>query len=82
MEPWVLDRIRAAKAENAISLDLDNAGLREIPEQLVALIGLTSLNLSDNRIGAEGARALSTLTNLTSLNLSDNSIGDEGAHAL
>ena len=46
---------------------------------------LTSLNLSKNRIGAEGAKALAAsehLRNLTSLNLSNNRIGAEGATAL
>jgi internalin A len=35
-----------------------------------------------NKIGLEGARALSGLAKLTSLNLSDNGIGSEGAQAL
>ncbi len=47
-----------------------------------SLTNLTSLNLSFNQIGDEGARALSLLTNLTSLDLQYNQIGDEGARAL
>ena len=47
---------------------------------------LTSLNLVNNGIGAEGAKALATAletnTSLTSLNLLNNRIGDEGANAL
>ena len=46
----------------------------------------TSLNLFNNRIGAEGARALAealkTNKALTSLDLRRNSIGAEGARAL
>ena len=47
---------------------------------------LTSLNLGDNRIGDDGAKALATAlknnTSLTSLNLLGNRIGDDGAKAL
>ena len=49
---------------------------------MAALTDLTSLNLSGNGIGAEGAHALVALTKLASLNLADNGIGAEGAHAL
>ena len=47
--------------------------------------GLQKLDLSENRIGAEGARALAASENLRGLkelDLSDNDIGDEGARAL
>jgi internalin A len=48
-----------------------------------ALTSLTSLNLSSNSIGEEGAKAIAqSLTSLTSLDLSNNSIGDEGAKAI
>ena len=50
--------------------------------RLTVLTGLTSLGLSDNQIGADGAHALVALTGLTSLDLSDNQIGDDGARAL
>ena len=49
---------------------------------------LTSLNLHDNDIGDEGAKALATAMKenenikLTSLNLRANNIGDEGARAI
>ena len=47
---------------------------------------LTSLDLSENSIGDEGASSLSEAlrvnTSLTSLDLSENSIGDEGASSL
>ncbi len=49
---------------------------------LAALTGLTSLNLWNNNISAEGARALAALTDLTILDLGHNSIGAEGARAL
>ena len=82
MQPWVLDRIRAAKAEGATHLDLSRAGLTEIPKELIELTNLTSLNLDCNEIGDEEARALSMLTNLTSLSLDSNSLGAEGARAI
>jgi len=63
-------------------LDLAHNGLRGLPAELAALTGLTSLDLGDNAIGDEGARALAALTGLTSLNLAYNRIGDEGARAL
>jgi hypothetical protein len=43
---------------------------------------LTSLDLSENNIGDEGAMALAQNTTLTSLNLERNNIGDEGKRAL
>jgi internalin A len=43
---------------------------------------LTSLDLSYNDLGAEGAQALKGHAALTSLNLSYNDLGDEGAQAL
>ncbi len=51
--------------------------------ELRIIHGLTSLNLSINSIGNDGARAIAEhLTGLTSLNLSSNSIGDDGARAI
>ena len=47
-----------------------------------AFVNLTSLDLSGNRIAADGAQALADLVSLTSLNLSGNKIGPEGAQAL
>jgi lysophospholipase L1-like esterase len=49
------------------------------------LAGLETLNLSNNRIGDEGARALANsehLAGLRTLNLGGNDIGDEGARTL
>ena len=54
----------------------------DLPQKLSTLTSLTSLNLTLNEIGDEGARAIATLSNLTSLSLWDNDIGAEGARAL
>ena len=43
---------------------------------------MTYLNLFDNRIGDDGAKALSLNTTLTSLSIGYNHIGAEGAKAL
>jgi internalin A len=63
---------------------LDSAynDLNCLPTSIAKLVALTSLDLSGNRIGAEGAQALKGLAALTSLDLSGNRIGDEGAQAL
>jgi len=53
-----------------------------LAERLAELTQLTSLNLEDNQIGAEGAAALAALSQLTSLDLGNNQIGDAGAAAL
>ena len=50
--------------------------------KVARITSLTSLDLTGNNIGAEGAQALASLTALTSLNLSFNHIGDAGAQAL
>ena len=75
-------RIEVAARQKDKDLDLSRLGLTEIPLELHALTGLTSLNLWGNQIGADGARALAALTSLTSLDLSRNGIGDDGARAL
>src|SRR5882672_2263328 len=75
-------RIEVAARHKDKDLDLSGLGLTEIPLELCVLTGLTSLNLWDNEIGDDGARALAALTGLTSLNLWDNEIGDDGARAL
>ncbi len=49
--------------------------------RLTSLTSLTLLDLWNNDIGDDGARALAALTNLTSLNLDSNNIGDDGARA-
>jgi hypothetical protein len=61
------------------SLHLDQNRLHKLPEEISRLTGLTSLDLSWNWIGDEGAAHLAALTGLTSLDLSWNWIGDEGA---
>lgn len=43
---------------------------------------LTSLNLSDNKIGNEGSEHIAKLSQLTSLNLTCNNIGNAGAEHL
>ena len=82
-------RIAACKAANATSLDLNKLGLRELSRELLEAIAehlpeLKSLNLSNNRIGDEGAKAIAATVSpqLTSLYLDDNSIGAEGAKAI
>src|ERR1043165_3233715 len=50
--------------------------------RLLDLTQLTSLDLRDNQLGADGACALAGLTQLTSLDLSGNQLGDDGACAL
>ena len=63
-------------------LDLAFNGMARLPEAIASLQCLTSLDLSWNGIGADGARALAALTGLTSLALGSNSIGADGARAL
>jgi hypothetical protein len=63
-------------------LDLADNQLHRLPASIANLVNLTSLDLKDNRIGAEGAQALSGLVNLTSLDLWRNGLGDMGVHAL
>jgi len=59
------------------------AAVDDLAIRLRPLTGLTSLDLSGNGIGAEGARAIAaSLTGLTSLDLSSNGIGAEGARAI
>src|SRR5262245_20311799 len=63
-------------------LDLADNHLRDLPASITNLTALTTLDLSSNRIGAEGALALKGPVNLTTLNLSGNNIGAKGAQAL
>ena len=77
-----LRRIAACREARSKTLDLQDLLLARTPEELIELGWLQQLNLRGNRIGAEGARALSRLVNLTSLNLQGNGIGAEGAPAL
>jgi Leucine-rich repeat (LRR) protein len=50
-------------------LDLALNQLGDLPASIAKLTALTSLNLSGNDIGAEGAQALKGLVNLTSVDL-------------
>ena len=63
-------------------LDLAHNQLHVLPASMANLTTLTSLDLANNDIGADGAQALKGLINLTSLDLRSNGIGDEGAQAL
>ena len=62
-------RIAACRETRSESLDLSNLGLTRVPEEVMELDWLRELDLRDNGIGAEGARALSGLVNLTTLDL-------------
>jgi len=75
-------RIAACRDSRSEKLDLSRLGLNAVPESLLGLTWLKRLNLRNNQIGPDGARALAALTGLTALNLSYNQIGDEGAQAL
>jgi internalin A len=76
-------RIAACREIRSESLDLSDLGLTRVPEEVSELDWLRELDLFDNWIGAEGARALSGLVNLTWLDLYGyNRIGAEGAQAL
>jgi hypothetical protein len=44
-------------------------GLQALPADTADLVNLTLLDLSGNKIGADGARTLAGLVNLTSLDL-------------
>jgi Leucine-rich repeat (LRR) protein len=63
-------------------LDLAHNGLRGLPATIAGLTALTSLDLSDNKIGDKGAQALKDLNTLTSLDISHNNIRSDGAKAL
>ena len=60
-----------------------DAPIEAPPATLLALTGLTSLDLSGNYIGEAGAKAIAAkLTGLTALDLSGNKIGEAGAQAI
>jgi len=59
-------------------LDLALNQLRDLPASIANLAALTSLDLSFNLIGDEGAQALEGLVNLASLSLFNSDIGAEG----
>jgi Ras of Complex, Roc, domain of DAPkinase/Leucine rich repeat/Leucine Rich repeat len=66
------------------ALSLMGCGVQDDDCDLLGkIVGLTSLNLWDNQIGVEGAKAIAQqLPGLTSLHLWHNQIGDEGAKAI
>jgi len=61
---------------------LNDKHIIKLVELLLRHPEVTSLNLSDNGTGDDGATALAEKTTLAILNLSDNEIGDKGAIAL
>ena len=61
------------------SLNISDNGIVEIAANLT---NLTSLDITGNMIGIDGAKAISGLTRLTSLDIGENGIGDEGAKAI
>jgi internalin A len=64
------------------TLDLEHNRLTGLPDTIWRLNELAVLDLENNKIGDEGAQALSGLVSLRALDLGDNRIGDEGARAL
>ncbi|MDQ3159319.1 MAG: hypothetical protein M3P98_04275 [bacterium] len=62
--------------------ELTNGDIKVICSFLNENPQITSLDVSYNQIGAEGAKALAANTSLTSLDVSVNQIGAEGAKAL
>jgi Leucine-rich repeat (LRR) protein len=78
--PHELLRLNQLRYLILYDLDLQNKDAASIAQQLSLL---TSLNLSDNKIGEDGARAIAQhLRQLTSLNLNRNKIGDDVALAI
>jgi Leucine-rich repeat (LRR) protein len=66
-------RIKAARQENAIKLNLEGLGLTDLPESITALTQLQSLNLSHNQL-TELPESITALTQLQTLNLSHNQL--------
>ena len=58
--PEAQRRIAACREMRSESLDLSELGLTRVPEELMEFDWLRELDLKDNQIGAEGARALSS----------------------
>ena len=80
-------KIIQANDPNIDHIDLSNLGLfDEDVEELVGLLAsnpyITSLNLSQNNIRSNGAKALAQLPNLKTLDISENGIGDLGVKYL
>ncbi|MEH2409225.1 leucine-rich repeat domain-containing protein [Nostoc sp.] len=66
-------RIKKARQEGAIELDLSEMKLTEIPEVIASLTQLQQLNLSGNKLTAL-PEAIASLTQLQTLNLSSNQL--------
>ena len=84
---FIINMLSSMKVCYINSLDLSGQNLsdRQVQE-LVQLLQrhpeITSLNLTGNQIGVEGARALAANTTLTHLKLNGNRIGSLGAETL
>jgi Ran GTPase-activating protein (RanGAP) involved in mRNA processing and transport len=61
---------------------LHDSDIQALLQALAQNTCLTTLNVSGNQIGAEGAKVLAQNTRLTTLNVERNAIGAEGAKAL
>ncbi len=66
-------RIKKARQEGAIKLDLSNMRLTEIPEAIASLTQLQNLDLSDNQL-TQLPEAIASLTGLQNLDLSNNQL--------
>ncbi|MEH2250889.1 leucine-rich repeat domain-containing protein [Nostoc sp.] len=66
-------RIKKARREGAIELDLSDMELSEIPEAIASLTQLQTFDLSGNKL-TELPEAIASLTQLQELNLSDNQL--------
>ncbi|QUY40769.1 COR domain-containing protein [Acaryochloris marina] len=78
--PLELLRLNRLQTLTFWSLSLQDTDITAIAENLQQL---SSLDLSDNEVGADGARAIAeNLQQLSSLNLSFNEVGDDGARAI
>jgi Ran GTPase-activating protein (RanGAP) involved in mRNA processing and transport len=78
----LLEQLSSVTSLDLSRQSLTDEDITQLAQALSTNTRLTSLNVSLNHIGAEGAKALSTNTTLTSLNVSLNHIGAEGAKAL
>ncbi|MDZ8093901.1 MAG: COR domain-containing protein [Nostoc sp. DedQUE05] len=66
-------RIKKARQEGAIKLDLSNMRLTEIPEAIASLTRLQELNLSNNQL-TQLPKAIASLTGLQELYLDNNQL--------
>ena len=66
--------IRRAKRGNERNLDLSGMGLMEIPDDIMQLTNLESINLSGNRL--THLRGIEALQDLRSINAQNNNIAN------